>query len=162
MTNELKEQLLNTQLKDNALETGGKAYSDYTLRDYLEETGLNFDILEITSLTVELCLDLMQSGLEYDNIIEQLTDTRYDVKQGILERLTSAIDYKDNSVHSLQVADVQMVVDGSELVNREDKVAIERIVIDKVRNHFDSSNDFEQIQAIVEDVITNEKFEVKE
>jgi len=93
---------------------------------------------------------------------EQLTDTRYDVKQGILERITSAIDYKDNSVHSLQVADVQMVVDGSELVNREDKVAIERIVIDKVRNHFDSSNDFEQIQAIVEDVITNEKFEVKE
>ena len=93
---------------------------------------------------------------------EQLTDTRYGVKQGILERLTSAIDYKDNSVHSLQVAYVKMVVDGSELVNREDKATTERIVIDKVRNHFNSSNDFEQIQAIVEDVITNEKFEVKE
>ena len=69
---------------------------------------------------------------------------------------------KDNSVHSLQVAYVQMVVDSSELVNREDKVATEQIVIDKVRNRFNSSNDFEQIQAIVEDVITNEKFEVKE
>lgn len=57
---------------------------------------------------------------------------------------------------------VKMVVDGSELVNREDKATTERIVVDKVRNRFNSSNDFEQIQAIVEDVITNEKFEVKE
>lgn len=154
--------LKDIKLNDNELDTGGIGFVGYSLDDYLKETDYSIDLSNVTTDTiVKLFLDLQQSGIAYDNLMDELGDLKVPVKKQLLKTINKAVTFEKETLFSVQGDDItELVKEFGENLTDDQQEHIRDIIVDYIYNEHLPL--WETCQEIIIDAIEDTKLEIED